>query len=900
MKKNYALCITMLLITLSNFVYAQNSRAIINNYLNSNAKSISSQTVEWAITDEIENAKTNSVSVYAQQQFNGIDIYKAKSTFTLKNNKVLYAADGFLNLSNLKKSSTSPALSPLQAVQSAASHLKLGAVQNLKITEGISSKEFILNNGGISVDPIPVKLIYIANEKGDLQLAWNLSIHTLTGDHWWSAKVDASSGEIISLNDWVLNCTFEGHNHNKVARENSVNLFKKSAFSASKSVANAVFSGEQYLVFPLPLESPLDGDRQLITEPHNEIASPFAWHDVDGVEGPEFTITRGNNVWAFEFTKGGTQIGDSPDGGENLDFSFDLDYKTQPITYQNASITNLFYTSNTVHDIVYHYGFDEESGNFQASNYNKGLKDDTGAAIGEDDYVLAFGQDATGLNNASFATPPDGESPYLRMFLWSAVGPAGKPLIINSPSNLAKNIEAYPADFGPTLSSKPITANLALVVDDNASEESSDPYDACDKITNTLDIGSQIAVLRRGVCNFTDKILKAQDAGAKAVIVVNNDAASGIFAMGGDDNTIKIPSIMISKADGDPLINALAAGTTINVSLVDKGPYRKDGDLDNLIIAHEYGHGISNRLTGGPSEADCLEVCASRDSDGNCLERSITEQMGEGWSDFLGLVITMKPGDTGNKSRAIGNYVTNDETSGLGIRPVPYSTNMAIDTLTYGDTNNTEKISAPHGIGTVWASMLWDITWDLVNIYGFDPDVYNGTGGNNMALQLVMQGMKLQPCQPGFIDGRDAILAADDLLYEGKHKCLIYQAFARRGLGLSANQGRATLRTDQVEAFDVPPEYEGDCLLGVDDQNIQDKAFRIYPNPTAGNINIAITGSLGDGSISIYDINGRKVYSATKELSGILTLNPGQLAKGIYLIKVENKNSSVTRKLMIK
>jgi len=41
-----------------------------------------------------------------------------------------------------------------------------------------------------------------------------------------------------------------------------------------------------------------------------------------------------------------------------------------------------------------------------------------------------------------------------------------------------------------------------------------------------------------------------------------------------------------------------------------------DGDLDNGIIAHEYGHGISIRLTGGPSDSDCLNN---------------SEQMGEGW-----------------------------------------------------------------------------------------------------------------------------------------------------------------------------------------------------------------------------------------------------------------------------
>src|SRR5690554_442522 len=86
-----------------------------------------------------------------------------------------------------------------------------------------------------------------------------------------------------------------------------------------------------------------------------------------------------------------------------------------------------------------------------------------------------------------------------------------------------------------------------------------------------------------------------------------------------------------------------------------------------------------------------------------------------------------------------------------------------------------------------------------------DPDVYNGTGGNNIAMHLVIQGLKLQGCNPGFVDGRDAILQADQLLYNGENTCLIWEVFANRGLGFSADQGSRNSRTDQTEAFDLPP-----------------------------------------------------------------------------------------------
>jgi hypothetical protein len=100
--------------------------------------------------------------------------------------------------------------------------------------------------------------------------------------------------------------------------------------------------------------------------------------------------------------------------------------------------------------------------------------------------------------------------------------------------------------------------------------------------------------------------------------------------------------------------------------------------------------------------------------------------------------------------------------------------------------------------------MLWEVYWNLVEIHGFDADVYYGTGGNNLAFQLVMDGMKLQPCNPGMEDGRDAILAADVAAFDGDHACEIWRGFAKRGMGASADQGLSTSITDGTPAFDLP------------------------------------------------------------------------------------------------
>src|SRR4030095_909843 len=105
-----------------------------------------------------------------------------------------------------------------------------------------------------------------------------------------------------------------------------------------------------------------------------------------------------------------------------------------------------------------------------------------------------------------------------------------------------------------------------------------------------------------------------------------------------------------------------------------------------------------------------------------------------------------------------------------------------------------------------WNTMLWEVYWNLVDRYGYNANVYAGwnTGGNNLALQLVMDGMKFQPCSPGFVDGRNAILAAESALTGGVNQCEIWRGFAKRGLGFSASQGLSTSRTDGVEAFGLP------------------------------------------------------------------------------------------------
>lgn len=198
-------------------------------------------------------------------------------------------------------------------------------------------------------------------------------------------------------------------------------------------------------------------------------------------------------------------------------------------------------------------------------------------------------------------------------------------------------------------------------------------------------------------------------------------------------------------------------------------PYR-DGDLESGIIIHEYAHGISTRLTGGPANS-------------NCLGWGEAGGMGEGWGDFFATVLRMKPSTTREESWMMGDYCNGGE----GIRKYPYSSDKKTNPETFGVMDKPGYWGV-HAKGAVWAQMLFEVYWNLVEKHGFTEDWYSASPkfGNTLMLQLVVDGMKLQPCRPTFIQARDAILEADKVLTGGENKCEIWAGFAKRGLGHNA------------------------------------------------------------------------------------------------------------------
>ena len=876
MNKNYyALFVFICVSAFSNFGWAQDYSGITTAYLEANKESLqvtSEDIKDLKVYNQVYNQKNNLTHIYAVQTVNGIEVYNAVASIAIKDNAVFYVGNNMEKDMRTRVNGTVATLNPMQAASKAASALGLGT-SNFSIDLVLSSQEFLLSDGGVSLEKVPVQLVYqpVNNE---LRLAWDLSIHTLDMLHWYSVRVDAKTGEIIDQMDWILNCSFEAHNHTiEQGKSLETNIAETMAFGLQKTANESlVFSDDQYNVYAIPVESPIHGGRTIVSEPQDITASPFGWHDLDGAAGADVTYTRGNNVWATEDQNGNNGNGFAPDGTDDLIFDFDIDLTDEPEVYVSASTTNLFYMNNIMHDIFYQYGFDEASGNFQFLNY-------TGDGIGGD-YVQADAQDGSGSNNATFSTPSDGSRPRMSMFLWSPSSIAS--FTVNAPAAVAGDYGISNADFGPAFPVDGLTGELVLVED---VDTSGDANDACDPIANAAALVGNIALIRAGDCTFTLQVKAAQDAGALGVLIVNN-LPTPISDVPGSDATITIPTAMIASTEGEALITASLI-ESVNVTIASPLPTRKDGSLDNVIIAHEYGHGISIRLTGGADNTGCL---------------SNSEQMGEGWSDWLGLMLTIEPGDMPEDLRGIGTYATGNPVTAQGIRPAAYSTDTAVNSLTYGDTNNDAEISRPHGIGSIWSTILWDMSWALISEYGYDDNLYTGTGGNNIAMQLVVDGLKLQPCGVGFVSGRDAILAAVDIndliVDKTEAKCMLWDIFADRGLGFSASQGTPGSRTDQVEAFDLPTADVLNCSLSVGD-DIAISPFKVYPNPSSGEININVAGAQGEGNVSIFDINGRRVFTQNVSLEGTVQIQAQNLATGVYIMQVRGVNASQTTKLII-
>ncbi len=490
----------------------------------------------------------------------------------------------------------------------------------------------------------------------------------------------------------------------------------------------------------------------------NPNGMPDPWLDAAATE------TNGNNVDAYAdlAAPDGFQAATDLRADTTSANTFDRTYDTNvgPATSPDqikASVTQLFYVNNWLHDYYYDSGFDESSGNAQALNFGRG-----GA---EGDVLNAQAQDYTGQNNANMSTPADGQSPRMQMYTWN--GPAGTAALDIQPINLQPQFQQ--AGFGAD--NFDITADLVLA--DDATNPN--PADACQPLTNN--VTGKIVLIDRGNCTFEFKTQTAQQAGAVGVLIANNVPA-GLPGMANDvaipPGAVTIGAFGISQADGNALKAALMNGAqTVTMSLVTEPD--ADGTIDNGIVAHEWGHYIHHRLTNSGSTQSAGES--------------------EGWGDFSALMLALDANEdyaTGTFAAAIYSTRILGDAGYFGIRRFPYTRDMTKNGMTFKHVTNGVALpagptqpAAPdnwevHNSGEVWATMVFQAYTELLMNGGHTFDV-----ARRRMADYIVGGMKMAPVDPTFTEQRDGILAAAAAA-DTADFMLLATGFADRGAGTCA------------------------------------------------------------------------------------------------------------------
>jgi hypothetical protein len=537
---------------------------------------------------------------------------------------------------------------------------------------------------------------------------------------------------------------------------------------------------------------------------------------------PSDTVTSGNNVQAYSdrdnytddagvphddgFTEG-SDLRAEVTSANTFDRTYDLEQAPDSSPEQiKAAITQLFYVNNWLHDYWYDSGFDEASHNAQAVNYGRGGV--------EGDPVRAEAQDSANsgiANNANMSTFSDGRSPRMQMYVWT--GLPKRTLELDPALTFDDGLGA--SAFGPQTFD--LSADkLELVLADDGSTElpaagggsgTGTTSDACQPPSN---VQGKLAVIDRGACTFVVKVHNAQDAGARAVLVLDNAPGHVPPSPSSADKTITVPLLSLSYEDGMKLKGALD-GHVIATAFKRDVETQRDGTIDNTVVAHEWGHYLHHRLV----------FCGSQSCDG----------MSEGWGDFDALMLVIKADDVfPGKVYPLAQYATGGlgpNSTYFGIRRAPYSVDMDKNPFTFQHIRKSAKLptgvplaptsvdmSEVHNVGEIWAETLFEAYVNVIEAGRKAGRSFEET--KRRMADYVVAGMKAAPAEPTFTEQRDAILAGVYAMGQGDRSRMddfeaLARGFAKRGLGAGAVAPPAVSETldEAVESFD----YKGDLQV---------------------------------------------------------------------------------------
>ncbi len=240
------------------------------------------------------------------------------------------------------------------------------------------------------------------------------------------------------------------------------------------------------------------------------------------------------------------------------------------------------------------------------------------------------------------------------------------------------------------------------------------------------------------------------------------------------DVLYQIPAVMITRADGEAIKGALAAGEIVSMQLTREPSIDIDATLDNQIVAHEYFHYVHHRLTDSSNQQ--------------------ASAMSEGWGDINGFMLALRADDVqlaGNDrfqgAYGIAGYAVNNFFA--GIRRAPYSTDFTKNGFTFRHIADGEPTpdggagatnSAVHSAGEIWANAMFEC---YVGLLG-DPR-HSFDEAQSRMRDYIIGGFKMTPANATYTEARDAVLAVA-LASDAADYAACSAGFAKRGMGLNA------------------------------------------------------------------------------------------------------------------
>ncbi|HEV3467766.1 MAG TPA: M36 family metallopeptidase [Pyrinomonadaceae bacterium] len=510
------------------------------------------------------------------------------------------------------------------------------------------------------------------------------------------------------------------------------------------------------------------------TEGNNAVVADDRFNDDEvthGVKG--YSADRKFTAVYFDYINGYEFDGGDATGSDPVNFPASANPDVYPGT------ATLFYYNNLLHDYLYQIGFTETTWNFQQDNFGRG-----GAA---GDGVSAQVQDGSGLNNANFGTPDDGQMPRMQMYLFT------DGIFRRADGSFDFEIVAHELHHG--VSNRSVGKGQAGCLGA--------------LFTPAVSFG-EAGGMGEG---WSDYIASS----------MSDDDSAADYSTGNYDSAIRrLPYTNYRWSYG-----AVRAGVLMN---------RRD-------------------FPAPPDPRDPIPVPYE------------VHNVGEIWAatlwDMRELFIMKQPaGQFFDGDRRLGQgatfYIGNRQVKSVDAKhPIDYRESFGSSTLaTSGDIVTEVGAQIPTIVAAQHIVRPGRVNAENQAYPGRNGPLATAVSkGARLADTIMLRGMQLAPCQPSFVDMRDAMLLADTELTGGENRALIWRAFASHGVGLlafsstsvHAVEGNPTENNPViVEDFTVPAgvttcEQEGP--LAPPDFSLS--------SPSEGTVTVTITPSAGAASYVI-------------------------------------------------